>query len=482
MGFMNSAKKIPLIVAATLVVAAFFYFAQAQEPDIRQDARAALRGSVEFFRTTVSTEGGYLWRYSADLQYREGEGLVTDSMAWVQPPGTPSVGEALLVAYQSTDDQYYIDAAQETAHALVAGQLESGGWDYRIEFDSDKRGKYRYRIDGSPGKRNVTTLDDDTTQSALRFLMRIDKALEFKDETIHHAVTYALDKLLGAQYPNGAWPQRFTGPPEVQKYPILKASYPDAWSRRYQKKNYTNYYTFNDNVVADMVDTLFLARDIYNDNQYDRAARKAGDFIILAQMPEPQPAWAQQYSADMHPTWARKFEPPAVTGGESQGVLRTLLEIYRKTGDEKYLEPVPRALNYLENSVLADGRMPRFLELRTNKPLYFTLDYELTYDNSNMPTHYSFLNRHRLKSIRQAYEKLKENGPPAAAPEPRQRSASSRLKANVIKIIDALDERGAWVEPGKLKYHDEENPTTHIIDCRTFAKNIRTLSEFVAIP
>ena len=38
-------------------------------------------------------------------------------------------------------------------------------------------------------------------------------------------------------------------------------------------------------------------------------AERAGDFILAAQMPEPQPAWAQQYDAAMHPAWARKFEP-----------------------------------------------------------------------------------------------------------------------------------------------------------------------------
>jgi len=80
----------------------------------------------------------------------------------------------------------------------------------------------------------------------------------------------------------------------------------------------------------------------YGQAEYRAAVHKAGVFILLAQMPEPQPAWAQQYDRDMHPSWARKFEPPAVTGGESQGVMRTLLDLYRMTGDKKYLEPLPR--------------------------------------------------------------------------------------------------------------------------------------------
>ena len=107
-----------------------------------QQAAEALRQAVEFFRTQVSIEGGYLWQYSSDLQKREGEGKAAPSMAWVQPPGTPSIGRVYLLAYQRTSDAYYLEAAIETGMALVRGQLKSGGWDYRIEFDPKKREKY----------------------------------------------------------------------------------------------------------------------------------------------------------------------------------------------------------------------------------------------------------------------------------------------------------------------------------------------------
>ena len=47
---------------------------------------------------------------------------------------------------------------------------------------------------------------------------------------------------------------------------------------------------------------------------------------------------AQQYDREMHPVWDRKFEPPAITGLESQDALETLLLLARKTGDRKYLD------------------------------------------------------------------------------------------------------------------------------------------------
>ena len=80
-------------------------------PD-REQAAAALRRAVEFFDGTVSVEGGYLWRYAADLALREGEGKATASQAWTQPPGTPSVGMALLRSYEYTGEAYLLEAAR----------------------------------------------------------------------------------------------------------------------------------------------------------------------------------------------------------------------------------------------------------------------------------------------------------------------------------------------------------------------------------
>jgi hypothetical protein len=106
-----------------------------------------------------------------------------------------------------------------------------------------------------------------------------------------------------------------------------------------------------------MIDVMLEASRIYKDARYQASAEKAGDFIILAQMPDPQPAWAQQYDAQMHPAWARSCEPPAITGRESVSVMRGLILLYSQTGKKKYLEPIPRALDYLKRSSwLRDGK------------------------------------------------------------------------------------------------------------------------------
>ena len=455
----------------------------AGEAALKDQAAKALRRATEFFRTQVSTEGGYLWRYSEDLTRREGEGKATDTMVWVQPPGTPSVGMVYLAAYEATGDSYYLDAARDAAYALVRGQLRSGGWDYRIEFDPKRRPRYAYRVDPPrEGARNVSTLDDNNTQSAVRLLMGVDQALDFKDQKIREAVQFALSALLEVQYPNGAWPQRFSGPPDPAKFPVKKAGYPDSWSWTHPGDDYKNFYTFNDNTIADTIATMLEAFEIYGESKYRAAAEKAGDFILLAQMPDPQPAWAQQYDADMHPAWARRFEPPAVTGGESHGVMRTLLVLYRATGKKKYVEPLPRAMEYLRRSRLSDGRLARFYELKTNKPLYFTRgDYKLTYSDADMPTHYAFKVSYGVESVAQEYERLRAMDPvelkrPKKASRP---SLSRGLAARTRSVIDSLDEQGRWVEGGQLRSDDQDDRTRRVIDCRTFISNVRTLSAYL---
>ena len=207
-------------------------------------------------------------------------------------------------------------------------------------------------------------------------------------------------------------------------------------------------------------------------------------------MPDPQPAWAQQYNPAGQPAWARKFEPPAVTGGESQGVMRTLIQLYRRTGEKKYLDPIPRALDYLQSSLLADGRLARFYELKTNRPLYFTKQYELVYTDDNLPTHYSFKVSSKLTAIRRQYEvALASSGADLIHSSARgndratiQKSIpwSNSLAKGATEAVHAMDDRGAWVENGRLRYHGDDDPARKIISCRTFIQHVDTLSAYLS--
>lgn len=456
-----------------------------RQDDVHGEASAAMRKAVEFFSRKVAVHGGYVYRYSEDLAKREGEGQTGLDTVWVQPPGTPTVLLALVEAYERTREPYLLEAAKAAGECLRRGQLESGGWTDRIEFDAKARARFAYRVDEKHSKRpfNTTTFDDDKSQAAIRALARLDQVLEFKEAAIHEAVEFALDAVLKAQFPNGAWSQGFSEFPVAAEHPVKRASYPESWPREYPGGNYWRHYTFNDNAIADTIDALLLASRIYGDEKYRAAALRAGDFILLAQMPEPQPAWAQQYNVEMHPVWARKFEPPAISGGESQGLIQALLALYIESGDRKYLAPIPRAIEYLRKSEIEPGRLARFYELRTNRPLYFTKDYQLTHDGSDTPTHYGFKVSHKLDELQRKYDELQRLDANNVAKRREQRwnkKLSRPSDSQVGEIIRSLDARGAWVTEGRLSYHGKGDDTRRVIESTVFCRNLDALSRYLA--
>ena len=447
----------------------------AQQPDaaLREEALNGLKKAATFYRGKVASHGGYVYYYTPDLKERWGEDKASPDTIIVQPPGTPTVGMAYLRAYAATGDKFYLDAAREATESLVYGQLQSGGWAQVIQFDPAKQvDKYR---NSKGGSRNVSSLDDGQTQAALQMLIHTDLALDFKHAEIHDAAQFGLKALLAAQFANGAFPQGWIGP--VDKKPVVKAKFPDYdWKTEGRIKNYWDYYTLNDNLASTVAETLITAHQAYKDEKYKVALKRLGDFLILAQMPEPQPGWCQQYNYETIPIWARKFEPPAVTGWESQDVLETLIKISRYTGQKKYLEPISRALGYFKKSLLADGAVARYYEFKTNRPLYMDSTYQFTYDESAAPSHYGWKQPARFAEIERAYEDAKSGAGPAGP-----RSAAELEKA-VPGIIQDLDEEGRWITTyagERLVGQPRFSPSFRFISSGVFSRNVEMLSEYV---
>ena len=473
---MTNAERRMSSVAALLVVAAAGRGAGAELPD---RALGAMKKATAYFTTEVACHGGYLWRYSQDLEQRYGEGKATETQVWVQPPGTPSVGLAFVRAYEATGDKQFLDAAVAAARALVWGQLESGGWDYKVDFSAkgEKRWAYRHlKLADLEGRRNTSTLDDNNTQHALRLLMAVDQLVA--DAAIHEAVAYGLRALLEAQLPKGGWPQRFfLTPPATQRYAETVRIGPDGTRTTVKRPvHYAHYYTYNDATLNDCISTLLEAHRRYQRPEYIEGVRKAGQFVLLSQLEPPQAGWAQQYTPDLEPEWARRFEPKSVCSAVTVRNVHTLIDFYLTFGDAKYLEPIPAALHWLERSKLPGegSRWARFYELGTNRPLYFTRKYELTYKPDDLPTHYGFVSNYGGDRAAARFREVKAKGRDALLaerdrkPTPADHRATAKaLTSRVRSIIAALDDRGRWTRNGW-------------IEVSTFNHNLTTLAGYVA--
>lgn len=427
----------------------------------------------------LAVQGGYASAWSNDLKVGKTEHSDSATVVSIQPPGTTTLGPALLAAYQATGDRAFWEAAAAAARCLARCQLHSGGWPSDFDFEAKKAAKFwlhqsAMKGDASGGKRqNWSTLDDDKTQSALRFLLEISLMKEAADDAeIQEAWRFGLQSLLAAQMPSGAWPQQYDGPAAAvdAKVAGLRARYPAQWSRVWPHEDYKRYATLNDGNLQKVGELLLAVHARHGDAKALASAKRLGDFLCRAQMPEPQPVWAQQYNADMEPVWARKFEPPAVTAGESLGVMRFLLDLNAVTGDAALIAGIPAALKWYERSRLPDGSYARFYELQTNRALFMTKAYELTDKDDDLPTHYGF----KLTGLEANLQKLQQAlSLPAAQRLPAYLKTdlpkAGEVKSVVGKVRDALRSQqadGRWQKGREL-------------DAKELSKNITLLAHYL---
>ena len=445
------------------------------------------------FMRSISTEGGYAYLYSPDLQKRTAERPVTKTQIAIQPPGTASMGLVFLRAHEATHSTMYLDAARAAATALARCQLASGGWHSTADFDPA-----RPNIDGKLyGGENYnhgqiikhtigTTFDDDTTQSAVRFLLEYFRATKGSTEAtnlaIHQAMDRALSGMIRAQYPNGAWPQMYRGEARDPKdFPVKKAGIPNDYPRTWPDADYTGYYTLNDNGHSACVKTMLLAYQITSKAEHLASARRGADFLLLAQLPEPQPAWAQQYNRAMEPAWARVHECPSVCSAESGNVVQALIDFYIETGESQYMEAAGRAVAWLERSKIGKNHWSRLYELGTNKPVYGDERGQLVFNKSELSAKfangYIWESKFKIPDVLTNYERVKSQGREAfkAAP-PTPRESLQELETRVDQIIASLDETDRWITKERWRKGTPPEPS---ISTKTFITNIETLADYL---
>lgn len=451
--------------AAILVLAA-----SAEEPPSREAVEAAMTRATAFMMNTVANRGGFVWAYDLDLT-PYGELPARPSMIWVEPPGTPSVGLVLLEAYHATDDETYLDYARDVAKPLIWGQHPSGGWHYFIDFEpAGLHAYYDALFSKCWGWQEYLhyydncTFDDFSTSEPTRFLLDLYAATG--EPQYRAPLDKALDHIVRAQYPNGAWPQRF---PTGKLFP--REDLPD----------YTPFYTFNDGVMSDTIDVLLEAWRTLGDERYHDAARRGMDFYLLAQLPRPQAGWAQQYNLNLEPAWGRPFEIGTVCAGQTAENIHDLQQFYKITGDRRYLDAIPAALDWLDSARLPDVAgytHTYFYERGTNKPLYIrqsgeTIDDVTFIVTDDVEGSYPYGNKFNLDvdAMRREFERVKALSREEARQEyetslhpallPAQirggylgkaMSETQQTDAGIAAIIASQDEHGLWRE------------TVHIMD------------------
>jgi PelA/Pel-15E family pectate lyase len=409
-------------------------------------------------------------------------------MLWVQPPGTPSVGQLWLDAFHATGDAFYLDAALHTARALIAAQHASGGWNYVYDFAGEASlgewystyGRNAWRMEEFHVQRASATFDDACTAAATQFLLRLE--LERSTPEVSAALRKALGFVLDSQYDNGGWPQR---------YP------PDA--------DYTRLVTFNDDVLGENLKTLLMAYAALGEARALGPLRAGMDSVVALQQPLPQPGWGLQHELDGTPAAGRTFEPAAFVTHTTAANVELSLAFYDLTGDDRYLRRLPEALDWLdavrlppESARELGGTHPTFIERGSGEPLYVhrsgsnVVNGRYYVDKTFRPrlSHY---NPVRIIDVGRARRALAERRRAPRAPLLPATAGSVRLPRYfslgehtlqtlctgapaeaepvsaelVSSLIDELDEQGRWLGPLPLlsnRYRGPGSPEPYLED------------------
>ena len=261
----------------------------------------------------------------------------------VAPPqpaeGRGGFGQGMSLRHD--DAAYYGTApARHIADVIVSFQTPAGGWSKNMSFAGELRKPGQpYAANNlnqfpdpndfdkpkDPKWNYVGTLDNDSTNTQLRFLAKVQALMPGKDGDAYRAsFLKGVRYLLAAQYPNGGFPQ---------VYP-LEGGYHDA-------------ITFNDNAVSESAETLTWVFEGQGDYAFVPAdlRKKAGEAaahalvcILKSQVVigGKKTGWAQQEDAlTLKPVSARNYEPGALAASESADLLDYLMELPKPSAELK---------------------------------------------------------------------------------------------------------------------------------------------------
>ncbi len=286
---------------------------------------------------------------------------------------------------------YQTDEAARIADQLLLYQKDNGGFEKNVDMALMLTKPERDALAAKRSDISETTIDNRTTYTQVAYLGRVITASLLKSSPPANLPKYkdafnkGVDYLLSYQYENGGFPQYF---------PL--------------KKGYYSHITINDDA---MIGVMRLLRDIANrtdDYKFvgeerrakaEKAVAKATALILKLQVEikGKKTVWAPQYDeVSLKPAWARKFEPPALSAGESVGIVRFLMQ---EKQTPEITAAVEAAITWFkanqingirwvrtkgESGVVKDKSASpiwaRFYELDTMKPIFIGRDSVIKYD------------------------------------------------------------------------------------------------------
>jgi PelA/Pel-15E family pectate lyase len=290
-------------------------------------------------------------------------------------------------------------APREAENVLIY-QRDSGGWpknyDRRRTLSSGERAAIL-----KDRSKNDAIIDNGATHTEIRIVA--DAFGKTGDVRFKDAALRGIRYLLAGQYENGGWPQRFPDP-----------------------RGYARHITFNDNAMIGVMRLLrdaarskepfsFVPADIRT--RCRRAVERGIQCILKCQVRVRgrRTVWCAQHDeVTLEPRKARSYELASLSGSESVGIVRFLMEI--EDPDEEVIGAIEDAVAWFKRArldgirvvrvkdekaprgydkvVVEDPEAPplwaRFYNIETNRPIFCSRDgiprrtlAEISYERRN---------------------------------------------------------------------------------------------------
>lgn len=354
---------------------------------------------------------------------------------------------------------YRSEVGLRMAENILSWQDKGTGWPLMNTVQEPFNGE-KSRV-GPWGKQAALV---KATVNELRFLARAYTAVE--DERYREAVLGGLDFILDAQQQAGGWPKSVS-----------------------QKTDYYQLATFNDEVIPDLMTLLYEVsnssdfRMIGEDHlqRVKEAYAKGLDFILKSQIEADGTltAWAQQYDpVTIEPKPARAFEPAAISGGESAGVLHFLMGIRNPSaaviravnaGAQWYREVQIDGLEVVrteddlvvKTNLDATPLWARFYEIDTNRPIFAGRDGVIRYNVSEIEAErrrgYAWYNTNGVKVLQRyaawKHERKWDDFPPTNIDEANVRDYSlpDPLDIGSRRLMNSSSDWEKYCRPAVMK-------------------------------
>jgi len=272
---------------------------------------------------------------------------------------------------------YASKEATAIAESLLSFQNPAGGWSKHISLSDGQRGVgVHWSSQGTIKRpRYVGTFDNGSTTSQILFLAQAYRSTN--KEQYKGSVERGLRYILDAQYPNGGWPQ---------VYPL--------------EGGYHDDITYNDDAMVHVLQLLSRVKnpkDVFEfvpeslRQEASHALDRGIDCILKTQQHQgsKRTVWCAQHDAlTLKPSDARAMEPASLSGLESVGILKLLMEIREPSKDvveaiesglmwfsESTIQGIRRAgkedaVEFVQDSQSKDLYWARFYDLQSNTPIF----------------------------------------------------------------------------------------------------------------